>query len=115
MATKKAATKKKTTATTKKAAAPKTTTKVKTVSAKKATKLPVGIVYEKNPDDHTVSGKYTFFYVLFACTTLLFAAVATWLFVFSSELLAKYESIKACARNHTTCEIRYFDDEEVAE
>jgi len=80
----------------------------KKVSAKN---LPVGVVAERNPEEHKVSGKYTFFYVLFACTTLIFAGVATWLFIFSSELLSKYETIEACARNHTSCEIRYTGEE----
>ena len=103
--------------------ATKTTAKKKTTAskggkptvskAKRAVKnLPVGVYAEKNPDSHKVTGKYTFFYVLFACTTLIFAGVATWLFNFSSELLGKYESIQTCARNHTKCEIRYIEDEE---
>lgn len=103
--------------------ATKTTAKKKTTAskggkptvskAKKVVKnLPVGVYAEKNPDSHKVSGKYTFFYVLFACTTLIFAGVATWLFIFSSELLGKYESIQTCARNHTKCEVRYIEDEE---
>ena len=103
--------------------ATKTTAKKKTTAskggkptvskAKRAVKnLPVGVYAEKNPDSHKVTGKYTFFYVLFACTTLIFAGVATWLFIFSSELLGKYESIQTCARNHTKCEIRYIEDEE---
>lgn len=107
--------------------ATKTTAKKKTTAskggkttvstkAKKAVKnLPVGVYKEKNPDSHKVSGKYTFFYVLFACTTLIFAGVATWLFIFSSELLGKYESIETCARNHTKCEVRYTGEEETAE
>ena len=83
-----------------------TVTKVKKV----AKNLPVGVYQEKNPESHKVSGKYTFFYVLFACTTLIFAGVATWLFIFSSELLGKYESIEACARAHTKCEVRWTGD-----
>ena len=91
-----------------------TTTKV---TSKKSTSrnLPVGVYAEKNPESHKVTGKYTFFYVLFACTTLIFAGVATWLFVFSSELLAKYESIQTCARNHTSCELRFVENEETTE
>ena len=104
--------------------ATKTTAKKKTTAAKggktttKATSkvsvknLPVGVVKERQPESHKVTGKYTFFYVLFACTTLIFAGVATWLFVFSSELLGKYESIQTCARNHTKCEVRYVEDDE---
>ena len=84
------------------------------VSSKKSTikNLPVGVYAEKNPDSHKVTGKYTFFYVLFACTTLIFAGVATWLFIFSSDILGKYESIEACARNHTKCEVRYVGEDE---
>ena len=104
--------------------ATKTTAKKKTTASKggkttvtKVTKkavknLPVGVYAEKNPESHKVTGKYSFFYVLFACTTLIFAGVATWLFIFSSELLGKYESIQTCARNHTKCEIRYIEDDE---
>ncbi len=102
--------------------ATKTTAKKKTTAskggkptvskAKKVVKnLPVSVYAEKNPDSHKVTGKYTFFYVLFACTTLIFAGVATWLFIFSSELLSQYESIEAGARNHTTCEIRYIEED----
>ena len=101
MATKKTATKKTTTA--RKAANSKATAK----STVRSSKLPVGVVCERRPECHRVTGKYTFFYVLFACTTLLFAGLSVWLFNFSSELLAKYESIETCARNHTTCEVRY--------
>ena len=89
--------------------------KTTTTKAKKVVKnLPVGVYAEKNPDSHKVTGKYTFFYVLFACTTLIFAGVATWLFIFPSELLGKYEAIETCARNHTSCEVRYVapEDEE---
>ena len=110
MATKTAAKKKTTTKTSSKKP---TTTRV--VSTKSSSGLPVGVLKERYPEDHRVSGKYTFFYVLFACTTLLFAGVATWLFVFSSELLSKYESIETCARNHTTCEVRYVDKTEDGE
>ena len=93
---------------TKKTATKKTTAAKKAATKKnKTVKLPVGVVKERNPECHHVSGKYTFFYVLFACTTLIFAGVSVWLFVFSSELLSKYESIEVCARNHTTCEVRY--------
>lgn len=104
MATKTAAAKKKTTTTVKKAAAVKNTKKID---------LPVGVFKEKCPEDHQATGKYKFFYALFACTTLIFAAVAVWLFIFSSELMSKYESIEACARSaNSTCEVRIVDDTE---
>ncbi len=97
MATK-TATKKK--ATTKSAASktPKTTTAKK---ASKATSLPVGIISEKNPDAHVATGKYKFFFTFFGITTVLFAAVSVWLFVFSSQVLDKWESIDTCVRNDT--------------
>lgn len=107
MATKKATTTKKTTA--KKPVAKKTTVKAKRTS------LPVGIIYEKYPEEHQATGKYKFFYCLFALTTIIFAGLAVWLFIFSSEVLNKYESIEACARTHgATCEIHVVDDGEEA-
>ena len=105
MATK-TATKKKTAA---KPAVKKTTVKA---STRKGSNLPVGILYENNPDDHRATGKYVFFYVLFACTTILFAVLAVELFIFASDILNKYESIEACARAHgATCEVRIKDSE----
>ncbi len=80
----------------------KSTTKV---SSKKTTSkkhdLPVGILTERNPENHKVTGKYTFFYALFACTTLIFAGIAVWLYIFSSELLNKYEDV---VKSNTTCQ-----------
>ena len=88
-------------ATTKKAAAKKPVAKKSTVKSKKS--LPVGVIYEK----------YKFFYCLFALTTIIFAGLAVWLFIFSSEILNKYESIEACARTHgATCEIHVSGDAE---
>jgi hypothetical protein len=110
MATK-ATTKKKTTS-AKKPVAKKTTT-VKATTKKAQGK---GLLYEKYPEEHQATGKYKFFYCMFALTTIIFAAVAVWLFIFSSEILSKYESIEACARAHgATCEIHVVDgDYEVA-
>ena len=100
MATKKTATKKK--ITTKKAAAKKNS-------------LPVGIYKENNPECHVATGKYKFFFILFGVVMVLFAAVSVWLFIFSSELLEKYQRIETCARNHTSCEVRINDDAPVEE
>lgn len=111
MATKTAA-KKKTTTTR-----AKSSTTAKRPAAKKTTKqLPISLHKERNPQDHQVSGKYTFFYVLFACTTLIFAALAVRFFMISSDLLNKYEAIEVCARAGT-CEVRVNSDsdEEVVE
>lgn len=71
--------------------------------AKRAASVP--LYRERNPENHQVTGKYKFFYALFACTTVIFAALAVWLFVFSSNVLNKYESIKVCARTGNTCEV----------
>ncbi len=98
-------------ATTKKAAAKKPVAKKSTVKSKKS--LPVGVIYEKYPEEHQATGKYKFFYCLFALTTIIFAGLAVWLFIFSSEILNKYESIEACARTHgATCEIHVSGDAE---
>lgn len=99
---------------TKKPAARKTATKTTTkkTSAKKAT-LPVSLVRESYPEAHVATGKYKFFFAFFAITTLLFAAICVWLFVFSSEVLDKWESLKTCARNDT-CEIEYVEKQENA-
>lgn len=100
---------------TKKPAAKKTTTAVK---AKSAPKRSVGavakgtakaLVKEKYPERHQATGKYKFFYILFACTTLFFAALAVELFVFASEVENKYEEVDACVRAHTKCDVRLKD------
>ena len=99
---------KKTTA--KKPVAKKTTVKATTKKAQGK-----GLLYERYPEEHQATGKYKFFYCMFALTTIIFAAVAVWLFIFSSEILGKYESIEACARAHgATCEIHVVDGDEVA-
>ncbi|MBR6098047.1 hypothetical protein IKP94_04885 [Candidatus Saccharibacteria bacterium] len=96
----------------KKTTAKKPVAKKTTVKSKK-TSLPVGVIYEKYPEDHQATGKYKFFYCLFALTTIIFAGLAVWLFIFSSEILNKYESIEACARTHgATCEIHVSGDAE---
>ena len=88
-----------------KTAKKKSTTTKKTVAKKPASKLP-GLYKEKCPEAHVATGKYKFFFVLFGITTVLFAAVSVWLFVFSSEVLEKYQRIETCARNHQSCEVR---------
>lgn len=100
--------------------ATKTATKKTTKTARKAVRakapaVRVGLYREKYPEKHQATGKYKFFYALFACTTLIFAAVAVWLFVFSSEILSKYESIQVCARNGETCEVSVEEQEKVEE
>ena len=55
-------------ATTKKAAAKKPVAKKSTVKSKKS--LPVGVIYEKYPEEHQATGKYKFFYCLFAYTVI---------------------------------------------
>lgn len=102
----------------KKPAAKKAAAKtVKKVAPTKKPKLPVGIVTEKNPEDHLATGKYKFFFAFFGITTIMFAAICVWLFIFSSEVLEKWESLRTCARNGT-CIVEYVEkyegeDEEV--
>ena len=55
--------------------AKKATTARKTTVAKKTAKGK-GIIYEKYPEEHQATGKYKFFYALFATTTLVFAILA---------------------------------------
>ena len=84
--------------------AKKSTTTVKRSTAKN--KLPIGIYKENYPEDHVATGKYKFFFVLFGIMMVLFAAISVWLWMFSSELLIKYQKIETCARNGESCEVR---------
>ncbi len=94
MATKKAAA-----TTTKKTTAKKATT-AKRGSSKK---LPLPLLR----DEQRPSGKFAYLYVVFACTTLIFAATSVYLFYFASTILNKYEEIEACARTTgASCEVR---------
>ena len=90
-----------------KTAKKKTTTKAAPAkkSVKKTSKLPVGLYQERNPEAHQATGKYKFFYILFAFTTILFACLSVYFFIFASEILNKYEEIEVCARNNRTCSI----------
>lgn len=90
--------------------AKKATTAKKTTVAKKTLKGK-GIIYEKNPDDHKATGKYKFFYILFAATTVIFAVLAVILLVTAVDLFNKYDSVQSCARNHGSCTVKYFDAE----
>ncbi|MBR6168999.1 hypothetical protein IKQ74_03595 [Candidatus Saccharibacteria bacterium] len=92
-----------------KSAAKKKSTVRKKAASKKT--LPIGIYKENNPDCHVATGKYKFFFVLFGVVMVLFAGISVWLFIFSSEIYNKYQSIEACARNHTTCEVRYIEED----
>ena len=82
-------------------------------SSKKAKKVdfdPTVIYKERDPEQNKMSPKYSFFYFLFAGTTLFFAAISVWLFIFASELQFKYQSIEACTRSHTRCSVRVDDN-----
>jgi hypothetical protein len=105
MATRKAATTKKTTAS--KASAAKTT--AKRGSSKK---LPLPLLR----DEQRPTGKFAYLYVVFACTTLIFAATTVWLFYFSANILNKYDEIEACARTTgASCEVHINGDESAEE
>ena len=95
---------------TKKPVAKKSAASKTSASSKKATntkkRVSAKVLYkERYPERHQATGKYKFFFILFACTTLLFAALTVELFVFSTELQNKYESIDACARTHKKCSV----------
>lgn len=95
----------------KKAAKTKPTTSTRSSGAKKTKRISASMLYkERNPENHHVSGKYKFFYITFACTTIFFAALSVWLFVFASETQNKYESIESCARAHTRCHVSYGEE-----
>ena len=99
---------------TKKPAVKKTTTAKKSTTASKSSvrRISAKALYtEKNPERHQATGKYKFFYILFACTTLFFAALSVELFVFASEVENKYEEVDACVRAHTKCNVRIDDNE----
>ena len=66
---------------------------------RKSTKKVPHLYKERNPDYHKISGKFTVLYVLFALTTIVFAAISVYLFFFASTVLNKYESIDAACRN----------------
>ena len=98
-----------------KTAKKKTTTKAAPAKKTAQKQLPVGLYRERYPEAHKATGKYKFFYFLFAFTTLLFACLAVYFFIFSSEILNKYQEIEVCARNNKTCTITIDDDETVEE
>ena len=93
-----------------KTAKKKTTTAKKAEKKKKKTAKGKGIIYEKYPEEHQATGKYKFFYALFATTTLVFAILAVILLITSIDLFNKYDSVQACARSHTSCTLRYYDE-----
>jgi cell division protein FtsL len=94
---------------TKKPTAKKTAAKVSKPAVKSARKhFSADIVFkEKNPEDHKLTGKFRFFYCFFAATTLLFAVLSVYLFLFATDTMNKYQSIEACVRAHTSCKVTY--------
>jgi hypothetical protein len=88
--------------------AKKASTTTKSASRRISPKM---LYTEKHPERHQATGKYKFFYILFACTTIFFAALSVELFVFASEIQNKYESIDACVRAHTRCSVRADENE----
>lgn len=77
-----------------------TNTKSTKKTAKKTNNKKIPHLYkENNPDYHKISGKFVGLYIMFAVTTVVFAAMAVWLFFFASEVLNKYEAIDATCRN----------------
>ena len=93
-----------------KTAKKKTTTAKKAAPVAKKTAKGKGIIYEKYPEDHQATGKYKFFYALFATTTLVFAILAVILLITSIDLFNKYDSVQSCARSHSSCTLSYYDE-----
>jgi uncharacterized membrane protein len=89
--------------------ATKTTKKI----TKKAPVKKVPHLYkERNPDCHKMTGKFVGLYVMFALTTIAFAAIAVWLFFFSSDILAKYEKVVKNNGNGNNCQVVEEETEE---
>ena len=78
-----------------KAASSKTTKK----NNKKSTSKVPHLYRERNPECHKCTGKFVGLYVLFAITTIVFAAMSVFLFFFASDVLNKLESIDPACRN----------------
>jgi|LSQX01.3.fsa_nt_gb nitrogen fixation/metabolism regulation signal transduction histidine kinase len=78
-----------------------TTSKDKTPKKtnKKSSKRVPHLYRERDPERHSIKGKFVGLYVIFAMTTLVFAAVSVYLFFFASQILDKYESVDAACRN----------------
>jgi len=66
---------------------------------KKSTKRIPHLYKEHNPECHKMTGKFVVLYILFAFTTVAFAALAVWLFIFGTDMLNKYEAIDPACRN----------------
>lgn len=82
-----------------------TTKGTKKTTTKKTTTKKIPHVYKEHaPDNHKITGKFVGLYVMFAITTLIFAALSVYLFIFSSQVLEKYEKIDAACRNGN-CEV----------
>ena len=89
-----------------KTATRKKTTTTKKPSARKASSksdlLPIGIYKENHPEKHIATGKYKVFFVIFGVLMVAFAALAVYLFIFSSNLLNEYEKAVEC-QNSGVC------------
>jgi hypothetical protein len=90
---------------TKKTTAAKTTNKKPASAARKVPHL----YRERHTENHQIKGKFIGLYILFSITTLIFAAMSVWLFIFSTQILNKYDAIETCVRNRT-CRIQDSND-----
>jgi hypothetical protein len=77
--------------------APVKTTKKPTPKSKPTSKVP-HLYRDRSPDCHKITGKFVWLYVLFALTTIVFAALAVYLFFMSSDLLQRLERINPDCR-----------------
>jgi hypothetical protein len=81
----------------------KSTKTQKLQKSPKTKKIP-HLYKERHPEKHTITGKYTFFLVLFSITTFTFALLSIYLYYFAEDLLKKYDSIDTSLRNATHIE-----------
>lgn len=68
---------------TKPKAAPKTSAKPKRAMPK--------LYRERFPERHTITGKYTFLYIFFACATLVFALTTIYLYSVTHDIVRRYD------------------------
>jgi len=80
----------------------------KKTNKKSSGKIP-HLYKEHDSEYHKISGKFVGLYILFAITTIIFAALSVYLFFFASKILTKYERIDAACREGN-CQVIFNHD-----
>ena len=93
----------------------KKTVKKPTQKAKPTSKVPP-LYKPRNPEMHKITGRFVGLYVMFAFTAIAFAAMTVWLYIFSVEMLNRYEEIDPACRigncEHIQRDINGYDTED---